>query len=39
MILELVTGGESYFDEINLVDNDEYKKCLNEVDDMLEKFC
>ena len=39
IILELVTGGKNYFDSVNLTENEEYRKCFEEMHNLLEKFC
>ena len=39
IILELVASGDCYFDDINMADSEEYKKCLSEVRDLLKEFC
>lgn len=38
IILELVTGGENYFDSVNLTENEEYRKCFEEMHNLLENF-
>ncbi len=39
MILELAASGNCYMDKITMAENAEYNKCLDEVHEMLEKFC
>lgn len=39
MILELAGNGSCYMDDISVMENEEYQKCLKEIQEMLEKFC
>ena len=39
LILELIKNGKSYLNSVNMFENGDYKKSVDEIDDMFERFC